>query len=254
MGRHPSLLAIGLFAVKSRIHQARRVLEDARCDLPVLPKGDPKDFPFILMESTSPLITTDDRRERALLEGKIRNLRLACGQLQHGVLLPGEIFSFWKQLGPPLESRGFVRGREVREGCIIPTVGGGLCQLSGSLLEVISPFDFELLERHRHTVLPPDVEHLARRDATVFWNYVDLRFRSRAAVMFETYLTENDLVVKLKGKIPQLPNWTQPAASLSQVPKASLPIQSCSTCGETECIRQSGESAAADTPSGGPQP
>ena len=254
MARHPSLLAIGLFAVKSRIHQARRVLEDARCDLPVLPKGDQKDFPFILMESISPLITTTDRRERPLLEGKIRNLRLACRQLQHGVLLPGEIFSFSKQLGPPRESRGFVRGREVREGCVIPTVGGGLCQLSGSLLEVVSPFEFELLEHHRHTALPPDVSHSARRDATVFWNYVDLRFRSRTAVMFETYLTENELVVKLRGKIPQLPNWAQPAVSLSQVPKPSQPIQSCSTCGETECVRQNGESHTGDTPSSGPQP
>jgi VanW like protein len=74
--------------------------------------------------------------------------------------------------------RGFTKGREVREGCVIPTTGGGLRQLSGSLSEVALSVDCELVERHRHTALPADVAYDPCRDATLFWNYVDLRFRT----------------------------------------------------------------------------
>src|SRR5262249_13963057 len=141
--------------------------------------------------------------ERPLLLGKVENLRLACRKIHCRVLLPGQLFSFWKQVGPPWRWRGFVLGREVREGCVLPTSGGGLCQLSGSLLEAAPSLGGELVERHRHTGLPGGIASSSQRDATLFWNYVDLRFRSPVAILFECYLSEDALVVRLKGKAPR---------------------------------------------------
>jgi hypothetical protein len=235
---HPTLLAMGSFVVRSKALQARRAVVDTIGELPRLREGVVADFPFVIAESTSPLCTSHDPREMPLLLGKIENLRLACRQIHHCVLDRGEIFSFWRQVGPPWRSRGFVAGREVREGCVIPTTGGGLCQLSGSLLEVALRLDFELIERHRHTALPADVPYDARRDATLFWNYMDLRFRSATAVFFESYLTEDSLIVRLRGKVPRSPvsQLTTGGANQAQFSKQVV-VESCFACNQTGCIR-----------------
>jgi vancomycin resistance protein YoaR len=230
---------MGLFVAKSLTHKVKRGVVNASSHLPIMQKGESRDFPFQLSKSISPLFTATDPRERPLLLGKIQNLRLACQQFHNRVLLPGETFSFWRHVGPPWRSRGFAFGREIREGCVIPAVGGGLCQLSGSLLEVIAPFDFELIERHRHTALPPDVSQASQRDATVFWNYVDLRFRSQKPVLFETEVMEDVLIVRLRSKIPQLPVPGSPSAVNFQTTNTTQPIQSCFVCNQTKCSRHS---------------
>ena len=125
----PNLYAMALFFLRSRVLQAKRGIENIASRTPPLQQGVTTDFPFILSESVSPLHTVSDPREEPLEIGKIENLRLACRQIHQRILLPGQIFSFWRQVGPPWRLRGFVEGREVREGCVIPTPGGGLCQL-----------------------------------------------------------------------------------------------------------------------------
>jgi hypothetical protein len=235
---HPSLFSMGSFVVRSKALQARRALVDTMARVPRLKEGAVSDFPFVVAESGSPLFTLHDPRERPLLLGKIENLRLACRQIHQRVLNPGEIFSFWRQVGPPWRLRGFVPGREVRQGCVIPTTGGGLCQLSGSLLELAINLDFEMVERHRHTSLPADVPNNARRDATLFWNYVDLRFCSPIPVFFEAYLTEDTLIVRLRGKVPR--SWVaqQPLGNQNwEQPSEQLAVESCFTCTQTGCTR-----------------
>ena len=49
---------------------------------------------------------------------------------------PGETFSFWRAAGRATRARGYVIGRELRQGCMIPTIGGGLCQLTNALSRV----------------------------------------------------------------------------------------------------------------------
>jgi hypothetical protein len=235
---HPSLLAVASFFVRSKCLQVKRAAQTLLSWPPDLKKGTVADYPFVLEESVSPLRTTVDPRERPLLLGKIHNLRLASRNIHHRVLRPGEIFSFWRQVGPPWKLRAFETGREVRQGCVIPTRGGGVCQLSGSLLEVALSLGFELIERHAHTALPADVSCDARRDATVFWNYVDLRFRTSFPVLLESYLTEHALVIRVRGQAPRMPSSGLVVANAQQSPlvKQST-IQTCYVCHETACSR-----------------
>jgi len=235
---HPSLLSIFSFRVKSKALQVRRAVVDTMTRIPRLREGAIENFPFVVAESASPLFTDHDLRERTLVLGKIENLRLACRHIHHCVLNPGETFSFWRQVGPPWRMRGFVQGREVRQGCVIPTTGGGLCQLSGSLLELAMSLDFELVERHRHTSLPADVPDDARRDATLFWNYVDLRFRSPVSVLFESYLTADSLIVRLRGKVPRSPVLHGRPSESDQARYSQQPVvESCFTCNQSGCLR-----------------
>ncbi len=60
-----------------------------------------------------------------LAAGKVENLRRALPRF-HGIeVRAGETFSFWKQLGRCSRQRSFVRGRELREGCLIPNRAAG---------------------------------------------------------------------------------------------------------------------------------
>jgi len=233
---HPGMAALLSFFARSRALQINRLVQNAIRGIPSLKHGAAEEFPFVIAESVSPLKTNTDSRERQLQLGKIENLRLACQKIHLRVLVPGQVFSFWRQVGAPTRLRGFKKGREVREGCVIPTTGGGLCQLSGSLLQVALSADCELIERHHHSALPADVPYDPRRDATIFWNYVDLRFRSADPILFECYLTADTLVVRMRAKSPR-PVAAHVEAALARSVLLRIGA-SCYTCFKTGCIRQ----------------
>ena len=153
-----------------------------------------------------------------------------------GVEIPaGEVFSFWKNVGRTTRGRGFVPGRELREGCIIPNIGGGLCQLSNALYaDAALKANFEIVERHAHTRVIAGSLAEQGRDATVFWNYVDLRFRSAQPFRIETDLTSDHLAVKFRGTRIDKP-------ALHQITPAGAAkkgdTNSCASCGMDDCFR-----------------
>jgi hypothetical protein len=190
----------------------------------------------ILAESRSPLWTAHEDEERVLLAGKIHNLRLAIRRL-NGVEVPVHaVFSFWKHIKRTSRLKGYVAGRELREGCLIPGIGGGLCQLSNALYDTALRAGFEIVERHAHTEIIPGSLAETERDATVFWNYVDLRFKSRRAFRIEAELTVDSLVVRFRGEplskgilfvLPGKPRSTN-----------ANQIKNCFSCGIDDCFRQ----------------
>jgi len=117
----------------------------------------------------------------ALWENKLRNLELAASCIENVSVRPGELFSFWHLVGNPAERRGFVLGRSLQNGAVHPTVGGGLCQLSGLLYGLALRGGLEIVERHPHSV---DLYGAGPRpaplgvDATVVFGRKDFRFRN----------------------------------------------------------------------------
>jgi vancomycin resistance protein VanW len=109
--------------------------------------------------------------------GKERNLRLAAARLDGRRISAAQPFSFWRCVGRLTRERGFDVGAEVRAGCVVPTVGGGVCLVSSALFEMAVKLGWDVLERHGHTIstaAPGDHSH--DLDATLFWPHVDLRF------------------------------------------------------------------------------
>jgi hypothetical protein len=204
-----------------------------------LPQAEAR--PALLGESVTPLrsLAHDDAR---LVSGKVQNLRVAAARLD-GLRVAGEApFSFWRAVGRPTAARGYVEGRELREGCLIASVGGGLCQLSNALYSAALDAGMEILERHPHSRIVPGSLAEQGRDATVFWNYIDLRFRSRAPFAVRARLTCDRLVVQLWGSVPK------PAAEreAGTEPRAPLPILlrndrrpgDCASCRQDDCVHQ----------------
>jgi hypothetical protein len=190
------------------------------------------DYPELLAECKSPLWTAESTVEGSLQFGKVQNLRKACRSL-HLVEIPaGEIFSFWKQVGRAKASAGYARGRELRQGCLIPNIGGGLCQLSNSLYDLALQSGCDIAERHAHSAVVPGSAAEQGRDATVFWNYVDLRLRPKQNILITSVLTKNELILRFWGK--------QRLVSIGEhqpvTQKASI-INACTDCGIGECFR-----------------
>jgi VanW like protein/Glycosyl transferases group 1 len=187
----------------------------------------------IIAESRTRLWSDGAEAERNLLLGKIHNLRLALRRL-HGAEIPADsVFSFWKQVGRASRWRGYVAGRELREGCVIPAIGGGLCQLSNALYDAALSAGFEITERHAHTRIVPGSLAELGRDATVFWNYVDLRFKSSSPFRIEATMDANALTVRFRSSAgPSLPH-----ARTKKIAVASAALQSCATCDERGCFR-----------------
>ncbi|HEX6741299.1 MAG TPA: VanW family protein [Sphingomicrobium sp.] len=151
----------------------------------------------LLARDEHPVYTAGDPREQELELGKVQNLRVAAAAVDGIVLRTGETFSFWAAAGRPGRGKGYVLGRELRQGCMVPSVGGGICQLTNALSRVAHRAGLEIVERHSHTAHPPGFFIDDTTDATVFWNYIDLRFRSPVPLRIGARLTETTLVVRL---------------------------------------------------------
>jgi hypothetical protein len=238
-----------LFALKASLFRARRLLHDLRGGRPKRhPRGQALAGAPVLAVSATPLWTESEPGERPLVAGKVHNLRLALRRTD-GVEVPaGAVFSFWAQVGRATRRRGFVAGRELREGCLIPSIAGGLCQLSNALYEAALDAGFEVVERHAHTRAVPGAAAERGRDATVFWSYVDLRFRSPRPFRVEARMDARTLTVRFLGIHPEPPP-SQPAPEPPRT--AGLRVlgqgpRSCVSCGQGECFRH--EDGAADAP------
>jgi glycosyltransferase involved in cell wall biosynthesis len=187
----------------------------------------------ICAQSRTDLWVGATEAEWILQAGKIHNLRLAIRQID-GIEIPaGKVFSFWEQVGKPTAARGFTAGRELRQGCIIPNIGGGLCQLSNALYDAALQANLEIVERHRHSQVIPGSLAEIDRDATVFWNYIDLKFRSTVDLQIEAMMDDTHLIVRFKTA--QLP------ATPTNILANSAPIighpNNCLSCNVMSCFR-----------------
>jgi hypothetical protein len=195
-------------------------------------------LPIISQSET--LLWTNKSDERSLNAGKIQNLRVAIRRLDGIEVGADQTFSFWKQIGRASRRKGYVEGRELREGCLIPTVGGGLCQLSNALYDAALQAGFEIIERHRHTRIIPGSLAESDRDATVFWNYVDLRFRSKLPFRIEAQMTSESLVVRFRG----VHKSSDVLRRVDAGPARASHISDCASCDQHSCFRKSSPGVA----------
>ena len=141
-------------------------------------------------------------------------------------------------MGAATRARGYMRGRTLREGCLTPGVGGGLCQLSNALYQAAIDSGFTITERHLHSAIIPGSAAEADRDATVAFNYIDLRFVPDRQVRLKVYMSSTDLVVQFRGRPLDASNDVMNhAVESTRKPRLVLNVvdHSCVTCGQVEC-------------------
>ncbi len=136
--------------------------------------------------------------DEILQKNKVTSLKTAAALIDGVVINPGEVFSFWRLVGKPVERRGFLPGLQLSFGELVSMTGGGLCQFSNLLHWMILQTPLDVTERHRHSFDPfPDYRRTVPfgTGATVFYNYLDFMFKNNTPWRFQvkTWVDEQNL-------------------------------------------------------------
>lgn len=183
--------------------RAAWVLKPGDFPAPIL-AGSADSYPHVLYERRIPLQRRDGHGEAVFEAGRRMNVSLAAPRFNGLALLPGHTFSFWRAMGPIRASDGYRHGMELRGGCVVPAVGGGLCLLSNALFHAAAMLGWTILERHGHVMeaVPPVPGEVWGLDATVAYPYVDLRVALAAddtPARLGVAVRDDLLVVEVRG-------------------------------------------------------
>ncbi len=131
-------------------------------------------------------------------ENKVTNLEIARRPIDGLLVRPGETFSFWNRVGETTAEKGYLEGLQLSRGEIKTGIGGGLCQLANLLLWMAFHSPLLIAERHHHSFDPfPDDRRALPfgSGASVFYNYIDLRFHNptQTTFQFRVFLTDEHL-------------------------------------------------------------
>ena len=131
-----------------------------------------------------------------------KNIELVAQRLNGALVEPGQIFSYYRRIGPYTAENGFGWGRMFVGDRIVPSVGGGVCQGSSTLYAAVLRTGLAVVERHHHGLtvpyLPPG------EDATVASDYLDFRFRDNrpTPVLITASTSDRHLRVDIWGASP----------------------------------------------------
>ncbi|MFU8891807.1 MAG: VanW family protein [Anaerosomatales bacterium] len=155
----------------------------------------PEPLAHIVSSHHTPLIRVLPGVDPVYQHNKVINLRIAVGELDGLVVKPGQVFSFWRLVGPPRARRGFVDGIVLDHGRVSVGVGGGLCQLTNLIYWMTLHTPLEVTERWRHSydVFPDsDRSQPFGSGATCAWPLLDLQITNPTGAVFRLGLKVGD--------------------------------------------------------------
>ena len=109
-------------------------------------------------------------------EARSFNLKLAASRFDGTVLFPGETFDFNEVVGPRTEAFGYKVAPVIASGELVDGVGGGTCQVAGTLHGAAFFAGLDVIERHPHT--RPSFYIKMGLDAAVAYPTLTLRLRN----------------------------------------------------------------------------
>src|ERR1700730_4037930 len=234
----PTRWSAAVFQAKTAFYQLQRGIRDLAAGPQFLSKSNDHRFSVTIGASQTPLWSDERPEERVYQLGKVQNLRRAPAPLDGVVVPAGAIFSFWKQIGRASRRRGFVTGRMLQQGCLVPAAGGGLCQLSNALHDTALQAGCEIVGRHAPSRIVACSIAAVGRDATVAWNYVDLRFRAPAAMRIDVRMTRDELVIRFRAPHDVTASTViRPHIARTEQGHVGAVARTCATCGEKGCFR-----------------
>lgn len=121
-----------------------------------------------------------------------RNIGITTRTLNGTTVEPGETFSFCKTIGEPTAEKGYEKADSFdADGNTVQTLGGGNCQVSSTLYNVVLQIpEIKVTERHAHS---KPVHYVAKdKDAAVSYGSVDLKFKNNTGNTIKIY-ADSDL-------------------------------------------------------------
>jgi len=131
---------------------------------------------------------------------RLKNIQLAVRSVDGTLLAPGEVFSLNRTIGPRTQARGFRTARVIENGKVVPGIGGGVSQVTGTLFNAVLLANLAIVEYRTHA---RPVQYLpVARDATLAWETLDLKFKnSTPAPVYLSYkVVGGQMVATAYGK------------------------------------------------------
>ncbi len=124
------------------------------------------------------------------------NINVGVDKVKGVIVMPGEEFSFNKNLGPVEKEYGFVPELVIKKTGTVPELGGGLCQVSSTTFRAAMQAGLPITQRKNHSYA---VQYYAPQgtDATIYPGVIDLKFinDTPGAILIWPYLKDKDTLV-----------------------------------------------------------
>lgn len=130
---------------------------------------------------------------------RTENIRIASKQTNGVLILPGDVFSMNKALGPRVISKGYKEAPVIINGTIVPGLAGGICQVTSTIYNATLLSNLEIVERRQHGLAVSYVG--VGRDATISGDVIDFKFRNTNKYPIYIYaaMGKSSLTVSLYG-------------------------------------------------------
>ena len=162
-----------LLAIESALRQGQRVAKLAFLER--RPRRVASELGNVQLDDVLGYFETNyDRSER--VQARSYNLHLAASKLDGTVLLPGEVFDFNDVVGARDEANGYKVAKVIAEGELVDGIGGGTCQVSGTLHGAAFFAGLSIVERYPHT--RPSSYIKMGLDATVVYPTINFRLKN----------------------------------------------------------------------------
>lgn len=167
---------INLDEVKTLISTEENKQEGKEIEIPITvlqPKVKLSDITYTLYKDKLAGYTTYfDPGQTA----RANNLAVALNYLNGKIVMPGQIFSYNAAIGDTTVAKGYKAAATFKGGTVVQELGGGICQTTSTLYNVVLMANLEIVERHQHGLpvgyVPPS------RDATVYSPSLDFKFKN----------------------------------------------------------------------------
>ncbi|MDI6709858.1 MAG: VanW family protein [Thermoanaerobacterales bacterium] len=130
---------------------------------------------------------------------RTKNLTLAARLLNNAYVPPGAEFSLNKHLGPRTPERGYEKALLFTSNGLLRDYGGGVCQVASTLYNAVLGAGLPVTKRTGHSRPVPYVPQ--GRDATIYQDVLDLRFRNDRShpILITAEIRDNKLHVGIFG-------------------------------------------------------
>lgn len=158
------------------IEEAKKLLEENKTEYEIplkytIPAKTTRD---IGTEAFPDLISNFSTKYDVTNKNRTTNLELASNKINGCVILPGEEFSYNKVVGERTIAAGYKEAAIYSGGEVVDGLGGGICQISSTLYNVVVKANLEVTKRSNHQFVTSYVE--AGKDATVVYGAIDFKF------------------------------------------------------------------------------
>ena len=185
----------------------KKKLRDRQSDEHFATERTKEKLPYLAAGSRRSMIKRAPGVDLTLQKNKAVNIDLACRTFNHLVIHPGQTFSFWKSVGKTTRKKGYLDGRIIQDGKLIPGLGGGLCNLANTLHLLVLQTPLTVTELHTHSdALAPDEgpRKPFANGTSISYNNIDFRFRNDTDQDFQIVIgcRGEDLCAQLRCEHP----------------------------------------------------